>query len=169
MRDFKDFYIKVGEAGAWSRNMDYDQPFGVYNEFGIMVKHAPFSMMSKIKNVVVQSWPDEHGDDVYLPKNADGTPSMVREAVDYEVQFVYHRQSNDDAWSDCANRAIKNLIDRIQGRWLQIYDEYTGIGYDCVYLQDVDDDPKFRRRGYDTVIFTLTFKINGEPIESPFV
>lgn len=167
--EVKDFYIAIGEPGAYSESMTYTSPVPVYETYGCMIKHAPYSLMAKIKNVVVQSWLDEDGDDVYLPQSSNGRPAIMHEAVDYQVQFVFHHSNKVGGVSvtDYANRQISRFVEAIEGRWLKIYDAYTGIGFDGVYLQDVDDDPRFRRRGDDTVIFTLNFKVNGRPLDAP--
>lgn len=166
---FKDFYIAIGQPGAYSSSMQYDPPIGVYSNYKIMVKHAPFSLMSKLKNVVVQTWQDEEGDDVYLPQNSQGVPAAVHEAVDYQVTFVFHQPNGMGygAFTEYANQQISRFVADIEGRWLKIYDSYTGIGFDGVYLQDVDDDPRFHRRKQDTCIFNLSFKVNGRPLEAP--
>lgn len=166
---YKDFYIAVGKPGAYSASMAYDTPTPVYETYGCLVKHAPYSIMAKIKNVVTQSWLDEDGDDVYLPQSSNGRPAIVHEAVDYTVQFVFHHSNvvGGESLNDYANQQIRRLVSDIEGRWLKIYDSYTGIGFDGVYLQDVDDDPRFHRRGHDTVIFELNFKVNGRPLDVP--
>lgn len=161
----KDFIIQVGNAGAWTPDeSQYTETFGVFERFGIYPKHVPYSLMKKIKSPVVQTWPDEEGDDVWLPTNADGQPATVHEASEYRVTFVYHK-SND---IQNVNETIDEFINAIKGRWLRTFDEYTGIGYDGVYLNDVDDDPKFRRRDMETCIFELEFKVNGKYTKTPF-
>lgn len=167
--NFKDFYIRVGKPGAYAKNMVYEPAFGAAATYNCHVQHAPFSIMNKIKNVVVQTWRDEDGDDVWLPQVSGSNPGefvpdIKHEAVDYNVSFVY--QENSEMYN--ANADILAFIRRIEGRWLQIFDTYTGIGYDGVYLVDVDDNPKFRRRESDTVIFELKFKVNGMPTDKPF-
>lgn len=168
---YKDFYIAIGQPGAYRASMTYGNPTPVYATYGCLVKHVPYALAQKIKNVVVQTWMDEDGDDVYLPQNAQGLPTIVHEAVDYPVQFVFHHSNkvNGVSLTTYANQQISNLISAIEGRWLKIYDQYSGIGFDGVYLQNMGDDPRFVRRDHDTVIFELNFKINGRPLASPLV
>lgn len=166
---FKDFWIAVGQPGAYSKSMQYDEVFGLNARFGIKIKHSPYSPMPKIKNMVVQSWKDEDGDDVWLPRvtdSATGTykPAITHEAVDFVPKFVIF----GDAAVTNSNQAIRELLNAIEGRWLKIYDEYTQMGYEGVYLTDADDDPKFKRRSYDYVEFELKFKVNGPNIDAPF-
>lgn len=166
--EFKDFYIGVYEPGAYSENMKLTDYFGVKERFKtILVKHAPYSPMAKIKNVVVQSWKDEDGDDVWLPRATGSTignyiPAVVHEAVDYEVTFViFSNKSKADS-----NAKIRELVNTIEGRWLKIWDEYTHMGFTGAYLLDIDDDPTFKRRNYDHIEFTLKFKVNGTNLEA---
>lgn len=166
---FKDFWIAVGEPGAYSKSMVYDKPFGVNERFGIKIKHSPYSPMPKIKNVVVQSWKDENGDDVWLPRKTGsqtGTyePAITHESVDFHPKFVIFGSTEKVN----SNDAIRRFIQAIQGRWLKVWDEYTQMGYEGVYLEDVDDDPKFKRRNYDYVEFELKFKVNGDNLDAPF-
>lgn len=165
---FKDFYIAIGQPGAYSASMTYNT-IGVKETYGAYVKHAPYLLMQKSKEAISQSWLDEDGDDVYLPKSANGTPATKHEATDYPVVFAFHMSNRDEYghFVELANQKISSLISAIKGRWLKIYDTYSGIGFDGVYLQEVDPDPQFVRRKMDTCIFTLTFKINGNQLATP--
>lgn len=169
MADFKDFWIAVGQSGAYRQDMVYTEVFGMNQRFNIMVKHAPYSPMAKIKNVVVQSWKDEDGDDVWLPRtlSKDGAsyiPAVTHEAVEYKVKFVIF----GDAEKMNSNDVIRKMVRTIEGKWLKVWDGYTQMGFEGVYLVDVEDDPTFKRRNYDHVEFTLTFKVNGTNIDAPF-
>lgn len=174
-KDYKEFWIGVGDPGAYKKNMyiSDDNIIDLYGTFGIMVKHAPFSAMSKLKNVVVQSWKDEDGDDVWLPLVTDSQtgqykPAVTHEAVDYNPTLLIYFTGEEEA-RDNANQMIRSLINRIEGRWLKLWDDYTQIGFDGAYLIDVDDDPKFiRRSDYVLVEFGLKFKINGTNVDAPF-
>lgn len=166
---FKDFWIAIGEPGAYKRDMQYSEVFGMNQRFGIKIKHAPYSPFAKIKNVVVQSWKDEDGDDVWLPRRTAGEggtyePAVTHEAVEYKPKFIIF----GDSEKVNSNAVIRKMLKLIEGRWLKIWDEYTQMGFEGVYLVDVDDDPSFKRRSYDFVEFTLTFKINGTNIDAPF-
>ena len=173
MAEFKDFWVAVGQPGAYSANMTYDMVYGLNRDFGIKIKHAPFSVMPKIKNVVVQSWKDEDGDEVWLPRRSGSSlgsyvPAITHEAVEYNPTFVIFNTADRYGEYQFANDAIRELLSKIEGRWLKIWDEYTQVGYDGVYLTDVDDDPKFKRRNYDHVEFQLKFRVNGTNIDAPF-
>lgn len=93
-------------------------------------------------------------------------PIDLHDAFDFEPTFVYFRKnpSNENE----AKNNITSFVNAIKGRWLRIFDEYTGIGYDGVYLDSTDQDPKFKKRSYDHVEFSLHFRINGTLTTVPF-
>ena len=163
---YKEFYIAIGEPGAYNASMAYSTPVGVYAECGALVKHMPFLLHKKAKEAVTQTWLDEEGDDVYLPKLSNGTAATKHEAEDLTVEFAFHKSivTNGTRLEDYANQQIGELIAQIDGNWLRIFDEYTGIGYDGVYFKGIGDDPRFMRRQHDTVIFGLVFRVNGSRI-----
>lgn len=93
-------------------------------------------------------------------------PLDLHDAFDFEPTFVYFRKSPSN--ENEAKNNIASFVNAIKGRWLRIFDEYTGIGYDGVYLDSTDQDPKFKKRNYDHVEFSLHFRINGTLTTVPF-
>ena len=87
-KDYQPFLIAVGENGCYKESMTYQRPFDTLDKYGLFVKHAPYKAFPQIKNLVTQDWPDEHGEDVWLPKTG-----IVNKAYDYDVEFIYY--SND--------------------------------------------------------------------------
>jgi len=156
--NYLPFLIKVGQTGAYTDNMVYEEPFDTKEAFGLWVKHVPFSTYPQVKSPVMQSWADEDGDDVYLP-----TSGIKCEAFDFPVDFVYY-------WNDgMANVRIAQFIERIKGKWLKVYDIYTKLCYKGVYVTEFDSDPQFRRRGmHDEVILRVTFKVNFPTFNETF-
>lgn len=259
IEDYKDFLISIGKPGAYSaKDEDYQKAIGVYKTYHILIKHTPYNIFPKIKEPVTQTWKDENGDDVWLPRttqnvevktnidrnllvndttneriiidgynltkdmlynvrivDTDGTvvtlldkesgaddihavsyinhqtiinygttpipgtpyvtytkikteyvPLDLHEAFDFEISFVYYRKNPSDFGE--MTKVITDFINAIKGRWLRIYDEYTGIGYDGVYLDSTDSDPRFKKRSYDLAEFSLTFRVNGTLTTVPF-
>lgn len=147
---YKPFLIAVGEAGAYSDSMKYEKPFDTRESYGLWIKHVPYMMFPKVKDIVTQNWADEQGEDTWLP-----TAGIVNEAYDLSVDFVYLAKDG------MANERIRAFIERIRGKWLKIHDGYTNIGRQGVYLQEFDQEPTFLRRGLrDVVIFKVSFRVN---------
>lgn len=120
----------------------------VLQSYGIHTKHVPFILFPKVKDLYKQSWHDEDGDDEYLPEN----PSY--ESYEMKVDFVYNGEANT------ANDKIRQFLQFLQGGWLTLYDEYTGIGRQKVRYVSVDDDATLYRRTKDVVQFSVNFKVN---------
>lgn len=149
MATYLPLLISVGKDGCYSSSMTYDRPFDTLLKYNLYIKHVPFTVMSKVKNIITQTWKDEDGDDVFIPEN------IVHEAYDLELEFVY--------WdpTDSANAMIRQFIDEIKGKWLKVYDSYTKMGRQGVYVISADDDPRFlRREGRDCLVFNVKFRVN---------
>jgi hypothetical protein len=143
--------IKVGKSGAYSKTMEYEDPFDTKESYGLWVKHTPFTVMPKTKVLISQTWNDENGDDVFL-----SDAGAKCEAYDWPVDFVY--LENDGL----AHERITEFINRIHGKWLRIYDSYSKMTRDGVYVSEVNTEPRFKRRGdKDLVIFSVTFRVNN--------
>ena len=151
-------YIKVGETGAFSKSMKYEDPFCTKDSYGLWIKHAPYTIRPKTKGLITQTWKDEDGDDVFLSYSG-----AKCEAYDWEVEFVY--LENDGM----ANVRIADFVNRIRGKWLKIHDSYTQMTRTEVYVSDFDQEPQFLRRGNrDLVIFKVKFRVNNPNFEEVF-
>lgn len=162
-KNYQPFLVSVGEAGSYRESMTYQPPFDTLAKYGLFIKHSPYKAFPTIKNVVSQDWPDEHGEDVWLPKTG-----IVNKAYDFEVEFIYYA---DDGM---ATEQIRAFCNEIKGKWLQVYDTYTKMGRRGVYVSEFDPDPKFKRRKIqareldesatpgirDYVCFKIKFKVN---------
>jgi hypothetical protein len=145
-------------GGAYSKNIEYDDPFDTKDSYGLWVKHAPFTILPKAKGLISQTWKDEDGDDVFLSE-----AGAKCEAYDWKVDFVY--LENDGM----AHVRIADFVNRIRGRWLRIHDSYTKMTRDGVYVSEFDQEPRFKRRGdTDLVIFSVTFRVNNPNFEEVF-
>lgn len=149
--------IKVGQSGAYSNNMIYEDPFCTKDTFGLYIKHVPYAIAPAVKVPVKQTWKGEDGEDVYL------APDIKHEAYDWECIFVY--LANDG----CANVNISAFVNRINGKWLRIHDSYTKTTRTGVYVKEFDPEPRFLRRGdRDLVIFKVIFRVNDPKFDGEF-
>lgn len=122
-------------------------------EWGIWVKSIPFLLYPKLKEPAKRSWPEQNGDDEYLPD------SPVFEAYSMNVDFVFIGENST------ANNQIKSFLNYLsKDGEFSIYDTYTGIGRTHVRYSSYSDKA-FRRREKekDIVQFTVTLKVN-DPI-----
>lgn len=118
-------------------------------EWGIYHKHIPFNLYPKIKEPPKVNFPDQDGDDEYLP----ATPHY--EAYEMKATFIYKGPA------DTANANIRAFLDYLQGSYFTIYDEYSKIGRQKVRFVEADDDAYLFRRGdIDLVEFYVVFKVN---------
>lgn len=147
--DYQPLLIATSTTkGAFSADLEYNDPFDTKERFGLYIKHAPFSLRPKPKNIITQQWKDEDGDDVFIPD------TIYHEPYEMELEFIYLRQDN------MANVNINAFLDEIEGRWLQIYDSYTQMGRQAIYMVETTNDADFKRRNYDHVSFSVKFKVN---------
>lgn len=153
-------YIKASKhlGGAYSKNIEYEDPFDTKDSYGLWAQHVPFTILPKTKGLVSQTWKDEDGDDVFLSQ-----AGAKCEAYDWKVDFVYFE--NDGM----AHVRIADFVNRIRGKWLRVHDSYSKTTRDGVYVSEFDQEPKFKRRGNrDLVIFSVTFRVNNPNFEEVF-
>lgn len=166
--------IKVGQSGAYSKSMTYDEPFCTKDEYALVIKHVPFTIRPAAKIPVKQTWKDQDGEDVYL------APDTKYEAYDWECTFVY-LSSYSSVEGKGANECISEFVKRISGKWLKIHDSYTNTTRSGVYVKEFDPEPRFLRRQVriieqgeeliedrDLVIFKVTFRVNNPEFEEKF-
>lgn len=146
---YKPLYIKVGQSGVFSEDMQYSDPIDTRDAFGLWVKSVPFILQPPMKNIVTQEWKDMDGDDTYIPNN----PTI--KSYEMVIELIY-------LWNDgMANVRINQFLDTIRGKWLKIYDSYTQTCRKGVYMTEIDNSPTFlRRKDRDYVYFKVKFKCN---------
>lgn len=122
-------------------------------EWGIWIKSIPFLLYPKMKEPAKRSWPDQNGDDEYLPE------SPVFEAYTMNVDFVF---IGERGTANSQIRSFMNYLSR-DGEF-SIYDTYSALGRTRVRYSSYSDKA-FRRREEenDVVQFTVTLKVN-DPI-----
>lgn len=137
------------ESGAWSPNLTYSEPFDTLERFGLYIMSYPFSICQEPQNIISQTWKDQNGDDVFIPN------VVTHKSDEIDVMFLYYHMDN------MANVQINEFVKTIKGKWLKMYETYTGIGRQGVYFVGCQKAEKFIRRGErDTVIMKFKFKVN---------
>lgn len=136
-------------AGAFSDDLEYNQAFDTLAKFGLYIKHSPFTLRPKPKNIISQTWRDVDGDDEYIPS------VITHEPYEMELEFIYYR------FDGMADVNIRHFVSLIEGKWLRMYETYTGMGRQAIRLIECDDNPTFKRRGlHDYAQFKMIFKVN---------
>lgn len=135
-------------GGAYSNSLEYEEPFDTHAKYGLWIKHSPFTIRAKPKNIISQTWKDEEGDDIFIPD------TIYHEPYTIELEFIYLETDHN------ANEKIRSFIQEIEGKWLKIYDGYTKIGRQAVILSECEEDPTFKRRTWDYVSFKVKFNVN---------
>lgn len=104
-----------------------------------------------MKDIPSRDWPDEHGDDEYVP----GTPYYKAYEMDCEFVFLGPHGT--------ANAKIKDFLKFLaEGGKFRIYDTYTKIGRTEVRYMSYSENVLYRRDGQDDiVIFSVKLKINN--------
>lgn len=115
---------------------------------GFYLGKSPSELSANIKesNFVVTDFPDEDGEDVYVPS----TPKT--KSFDYPVTLIY--VSND---INVANTVIKNFYDSLVGKLIIIYNDYKKVmvkGYAKSYKS-----AEFYRNEKDVIVFEIVFYI----------
>lgn len=115
--------------------------------YNIACQECPFKMLPESKELPKREWYDEDGDDVYIP--SDG---LKFKAYDMEVKFIYvgtgyvKQDQTVVTKEQEMKEKVSAFIDFLYGRntngspLLKIYDEYTLIGRQGVYVLSVDND-----------------------------
>lgn len=131
--------------------------------FGIFCKSIPFKLFEKVKDPAKRSWPDEDGDDEYIP--SDG---LKTEAYTMKVEFGCKKISSvrDTSTYGISVNDVRNKVDAFltylrTGGMMKLYSSYTRIGRQNVRLESVSDNSKWLNDGENEwLIFEVTFKVN---------
>ena len=140
------FYIKKSKTNSAT--------FDSNTKWGIVCKELPFKLIGDAKDVVSRSWPDQHGDDEYLP---DVLPIK---AYDMTVEFAYKGAPGT------ANTKIKEFLHYLTGMdnsgvEFSVYDTYTKIGRQKIRFMSYEPTSIYRREGdLDVIVFKVKLKIN---------
>lgn len=106
-----------------------------YVSWHVVCQEFPFKYLPEQKEFASRDWPDENGEDVFIP-----TDGKVFKPYDLEVSFIY-------VGSPVSMHAeLAGFIEYINGMnsggspLLAVYDEYTKLGFHGLYVTEVSDD-----------------------------
>ena len=100
--------------------------------FGIVCTEFPFKPVWETKDLPKRDWPDEDGEDTYIPDK------LLLKAYDLEAEMCY---KGDLGTAYDKIMAFQNYLtgENGDGATLKIYNSHTGIGRQGLYLLEVGD------------------------------
>ena len=134
MADYKKFLIQQ-QTYDGSTYTNVGSVIDTQEEYFVVCSECPFKILPTTKELAKRDWPDEDGEDVFMP--ADG---LKFKAYDLEVKFLYVGQKENMALD------LNAFIEFIYGKndngspLLAIYDEYTQQGRQGVYVLEVNNE-----------------------------
>lgn len=152
MPDYKKFLIQQQTYNG-SEYTDVGNVVDTYAQFNVVCEEFPFKFLPEAKELPKRDWPDEHGEDVFIP--SDG---LVFKAYDVDAKFLYAYDGQTDwassgtsddypTWvSKKMRNDLKSFFSFITGRntdgspLLKIYDDYTKTGRRGVRYLSNDPD-----------------------------
>ena len=127
-------------------------------DFDIYCADMPFKLFVEAKAPSKRDWFDEHGDDEYIPNGG-----LKLKAYTIDVRFC----CKGDKYS--SNEKIKKFINYLtgldgSGAEMKMYCTWTKIGRKGIRFDKLNDKAELLRdEDGDTLVFTITFKVN-DPI-----
>lgn len=137
-----EIYFQKDKAGSPVKNS--------LTDFDIVCVEFPFQLYPETKALISDDWADEHGEDAFFPEK------LTLKAYDLEAKLCYVGNS---AYDD-----IVSFLDYLRGEdgngtSLKIYNSYTKMGRQKLYLKSVDDDIFHSDGSEDIVLFSVTFRV----------
>lgn len=118
------------------------------DRWDILVKSCPFQIIPETKELAVNDWGDEDGEDVFFPER------MVYKAYDLQVTFLCVTPHGQ------ANSKIREFWEFLQQPPLQLHDLYTNNGRQNVYYKSYSPKTFYRRDNINDIVeFSLTFRV----------
>lgn len=143
-----------------------DSVVNSYTQWGIVCAKVPFKVANKTKDVAKREWPDEQGEDAFIPAK------LMFEGYDAEFEFAYKGQElSTNAFNlSLGMNAINsfkewlsgNDTDEGSGAELKIYSPYSTIGRQGCYLLEIsNEEPHLQVKGEGGNVYNenvITFK-----------
>lgn len=127
-------------------------------DFDIYCAEIPFRLFVEAKDPSKRDWMDEHGDDEYIPDSG-----LKLKAYTMDVKFC----CKGDKFS--SNEKIQKFVKYLtgmdgSGAVMMMYCTWTKIGRQEIRFNKLNDKAELvRDSDGDTLVFTITFKVN-DPI-----
>ena len=150
MSTWRNFYLQ--KMGTGSNGSAYPVCESVA-KWGVWCKDIPFKILDKVKDPAKRTWPDEHGDDEYIP--SDG---LYLEAYSMKIEFGCKKRSGVNDVRQKVGEFLEYL--RSSGM-MKLYSSHTRIGRQNVRLESVSDSAKWKSNDNEEfLVFEVTLKVN---------
>lgn len=150
--NYDKVYIQKMKEGAAAKETVAD--------FDIYCAEIPFRLFVEAKDPSKRDWMDEHGDDEYIPDSG-----LKLKAYTMDVKFC----CKGDKFS--SNAKIQKFVEYLtgmdgSGAVMMMYCTWTKIGRRGIRFDKLNDKAELVRDGDgDTLVFTITFKVN-DPVSN---
>lgn len=123
-----------------------------FSAFGVVCTDVPMVVGEEVKELPTRDWPDEDGEDTYVP---DVLPFA---AYDWEIEMCYKGAVGT------AQAKMKAFRDYLTGRdgsgaLMKVYAPWTKEGRQNVYLKSMETDEFWRSNVDEGVTFTVTLRV----------
>ena len=146
MSTWRNFYLQ--KMGTGSNGSAYPVCESVA-KWGVWCKDIPFKILDKVKDPAKRTWPDEHGDDEYIP--SDG---LYLEAYSMKIEFGCKKMSGVNDVRQKVGEFLEYL--RSSGM-MKLYSSHTRIGRQNVRLESVSDSAKWKSNDNEEfLVFEVT-------------
>lgn len=122
----------------------------LFADFSMGCVAFPFKLSGEVKELPTDDYPDEDGEDTFIPSN------LVLKAYDLDVDFSYKGNN--------AERDVSGFIDYLlgydgNGASLKVYNPYTNIGRHKIYITSYNE-PEYNRSDEGEVAnFSVAFRV----------
>ena len=156
MGKWNNFFLQ--RMGEDSNSQEYPVCESV-ETWGMWCKDIPFKLCEKVKEPAKRTWPDEDGDDEFIPEGG-----LLLEAYSMKVEFGC--KAKDDTTN---NLSATSIVRQHVGEFLsylkesgmmKMYSSYTGIGRQNVLLESYGEGTFKEADGEAFVIFEVSSKVN---------
>lgn len=148
-----------------------DSVVNSFTQWGIVCSQVPFKAGGKTKDPAKREWPDEHGEDAFVPSN------LMFEAYDAEFEMAYAGKelATNPFDLDLAATQIDAFKKWLSGNnstpgtgaELKIYSPFSTIGRQKCYLQEISDEDPHVQTKYEAgntyhenvVTFKVKFRV----------
>ena len=123
-----------------------------FEDFGMVCTDVPLIVGEETKELPSRDWPDEDGEDVFVPD------ALQLAAYDWKIEMCYKGDR------DTCYTKMKAFRDYLTGRdgsgaLMKVYSPYTKEGRQNVYLKKIETDDFWRSNVDEVSTFTLTLRV----------